>query len=270
MIKRVPSFFPILSLCVATIVAAALLSACGGATSPVAPLPQGGNAMPQGTQDTIALTAAEIKATSTYTNVRYHINLLNPPGAVHTMGVVFPLDMTKGTGTVLKATTQNDIFVNTTSAAVGTPTIFQANLNLNTTFLSVLNQYDGVTSTGKFPVGTSFSATVPTFSNMISQGDLFNVIHAAAKTGGAGYGHEYNVFLKSGLDTCIDFGPCYSPDNPPTWVFCAYHGSLTYSDIGHVIYSIMPYQDVPGCGDNGTRRLAQPGADRQHGDHVVA
>ncbi len=90
---------------------------------------------------------------------------------------------------------------------------------------------------------------------MISQGDLFNVIHAAAKTGGTGYGHEYNVFLKKGLDTCMDFGPCYSPDNPSAFVFCAYHGSITYSDIGHVIYSIMPYQDVAGCGDFGLSGL---------------
>ena len=37
-------------------------------------------------------------------------------------------------------------------------------------------------------------------------------------------------------------GGCYSPDNPSTFVFCAYHESVTFSDIGHVIYSVEPFQ----------------------------
>jgi hypothetical protein len=40
---------------------------------------------------------------------------------------------------------------------------------------------------------------------------------------------------------------CYSPDNPATFVFCAYHGSVTFSDIGHVLFSIEPFQNVTGC-----------------------
>jgi hypothetical protein len=40
---------------------------------------------------------------------------------------------------------------------------------------------------------------------------------------------------------------CYSPDNPANFPFCAYHGSVDFTDIGHVLYTIEPFQDVPGC-----------------------
>ena len=111
------------------------------------------------------------------------------------MSVVFPADMSKGAGKVLTATTYSDIFINTTAAAVGTPSTFQTNFN-NSTFIGVLNQYDGVTSTGKFPVSaTTFTATVPVFTNMISQDDMLNVIHAAAKIGG---GRERPIRLLQG------------------------------------------------------------------------
>jgi hypothetical protein len=49
------------------------------------------------------------------------------------------------------------------------------------------------------------------------------------------------------MDTCFDFGGCYSPDNPQTWAFCGYHSDVTFSDIGTVLFTVEPYQDVPGC-----------------------
>ena len=49
-------------------------------------------------------------------------------------------------------------------------------------------------------------------------------------------------------DTCFDLtSVCYSPDNPPSFAFCGYHGSVTYSDIGHVLLSVEPFQNVDGC-----------------------
>jgi hypothetical protein len=40
---------------------------------------------------------------------------------------------------------------------------------------------------------------------------------------------------------------CYSPDNPPNFFFCAYHGSVDFSDIHHVLFSVEPFQGpVPG------------------------
>lgn len=253
--KRAARFFRLLAPTIAVAIAGSVSFGCAGGSS-VAQLPHNQNLV--NTSDSVPITNAMLANRSSFSDFRFHLMPVMPPGTISKpLGVVFPLDMTKGAGKVLTATTQNDIFLNTTSAAVGTPTTFQANYNLST-FISVLNQYDGVTSAGKFPVGTSFTASVPTFTNMISQDDLFNVIHAAGKLGGTGYGHEYHVFLAKGLDTCMDFGPCYSPDVPSSFVFCAYHGSLTFTDIGHVIYSIEPYQDVAGCGDFGLGGLPNP------------
>jgi len=38
-----------------------------------------------------------------------------------------------------------------------------------------------------------------------------------------------------------------SPDDPNTFLFCAYHGSVDFSDIGHVLYSVEPFQGNFGC-----------------------
>jgi hypothetical protein len=46
---------------------------------------------------------------------------------------------------------------------------------------------------------------------------------------------------------CPQFTVCYSPDNFNTFFFCAYHGSADFKDIGHVIYSVEPFQNVRGC-----------------------
>jgi hypothetical protein len=88
------------------------------------------------------------------------------------------------------------------------------------------------------------------FTNTVGQSELLGAVHDAAAALGTpgGYGHEFHVFLPKGVDTCFDqTSICYSPDNPASFVFCAYHGSVTFSDIGHVLFSIEPYQNVTGC-----------------------
>jgi len=80
---------------------------------------------------------------------------------------------------------------------------------------------------------------------------LIAVVHDSAVALGVtsgGYNHEFHVFLPAGIDTCFPGDTvCYSPDNPTTFAFCAYHGSVVFSDIGHVMFSVEPYQNVPGC-----------------------
>jgi hypothetical protein len=39
----------------------------------------------------------------------------------------------------------------------------------------------------------------------------------------------------------------YSLDNLSSFFFCAYHGGADFTDIGHVLYSVEPFQDVDGC-----------------------
>lgn len=86
---------------------------------------------------------------------------------------------------------------------------------------------------------------------VIDQSTLIAIAHDAAVALGVtsgGYNHEFHIFLPAGIDTCFPGDTvCYSPDNPATFFFCAYHGSVIFNDIGHVMLSVQPYQNVPGC-----------------------
>ena len=99
-----------------------------------------------------------------------------------------------------------------------------------------------------------FPAALP--SNPVSESDLLAVLHAVVlSTGTAGYGNIYHLFLPPGVDTCFDApdsNECYSPDIPSTFAFCAYHESVTFSDLGlHVLFTVEPWQGpTSGCEDS--------------------
>jgi hypothetical protein len=46
---------------------------------------------------------------------------------------------------------------------------------------------------------------------------------------------------------CFAAGDCYSPDAPASFAFCAVHGYVNFGDLGHVLFTVEPYQNVPGC-----------------------
>jgi hypothetical protein len=146
-------------------------------------------------------------------------------------------------GKVLKSTIAHAVYVNMSSCGTiatcwGNPERFLSDLS-NSHFIHLTDQYLGTTANNRYSVGKAVQATVPLFiSNVVSQADIFAVVHAAAKVHGTGYGHIYHVFLPKGEDTCFDLtNICYSPDNLPSFFFCAYHGSLDFNDIGHVLIS---------------------------------
>jgi hypothetical protein len=129
----------------------------------------------------------------------------------------------------------------------GYPEQFLTDLG-KSTYIHVTDQYTG--TSGSYGVGAHVYASLTMYTNMIDESDLFGLIHdaAAALKTANGYGDEFHVFLPAGVDTCFDeSSECYSPDNPSAFAFCAYHGSLDFSDIGHVLFSVEPYQNVPGC-----------------------
>ena len=90
-------------------------------------------------------------------------------------------------------------------------------------------------------------------------------MHAAGKSGGVGYGHIYHIYLPHGTDACADASDtvCYLPDHPSTFVLCAYHASDTFTDIGHVLFSVEPFQNIPGCA------IALPGPNGQLADSTI-
>ena len=131
----------------------------------------------------------------------------------------------------------------------GNPEGFLKDLS-NSQFIQLLDQYIGLRGSGRYTLGNRAKVSYVPPSNPLTDNDMLTVVHAVASaTGGSGYGHVYHVFLPPGQDECFDssFTVCYSPDNSNSFFFCAYHGSADFTDIGHVLYSVEPYQNVAGC-----------------------
>ncbi len=211
---------------------------------------------------------AENRAAGTYatSNFRYHIlpartvagsaarnarsTKLSPrtsaPSA--SSGGFYPADLTRGSGPVIKKAVFHDIDFNCAESCWGKPSAFLNDLG-QSTFIHVADRYVGATGNGRYTVGTNVSASASLFTNTLGQNDILAIVHAAAaKLGKTGYGHIYHLFLPSGVDTCFDqTNICYSPDNPSSFAFCGYHGSVTFSDIGHVLLTVEPFQNVDGC-----------------------
>jgi hypothetical protein len=174
-----------------------------------------------------------------------------PPG-------FYPDDLTYFGGPTLAQMESNNIYVNKQSCGSvrtcwGNPGRFLRDLN-KSDFIRLTDQYTG--TRGSYEVGDSVSARVtpePTLlgtqmTQDITLDQILALVHDAASEIGTGYGHEYHVFLPVGIDTCFPGNQvCYSPDNPSTFFFCAYHGSVDFTDIGHVLLSVEPYQNVTGC-----------------------
>ena len=168
----------------------------------------------------------------------------------------YPADVTKlvSTGKTIATAKSHPIFINCSPAGGscwGNPTVFLTNLGASN-FIHLVDQYVGSTVANRYTVGTSFTASVAIFAGTsgvptLSENDILTLVHSAAKLGGTGYGHVYHVFIPQGVDTCMDEGPCYSPDNPATSAFCAYHFTVHFSDIGSVYYTVEPFQSVAGC-----------------------
>jgi hypothetical protein len=117
-------------------------------------------------------------------------------------------------------------------------------------FIHVVDQYIGQSDGDRYTVGQGATINyVPPATPLIGH-DIRALVHAVASaTGQTGYGHVYHVFLPPGQDECFNasFSVCYSPDNPNTFAFCGYHSHINFTDIGHVLYSVEPFQNVSGC-----------------------
>ncbi len=166
----------------------------------------------------------------------------NPPG-------FFPDDVSNPHNVpAVLVTAHHPIYVNQPPSHWGNVGAFLIDLG-RSEFVHVLDQYVGATADNRYTLGTQFRTSdfpVPA-NHTLGVSDILTLAHAAAAIRGAGHDHMYHVFLPEGVDMCIDAQTCYSPDNPATWVFCAFHGSATFSDLGDVLFSVEPFQNVLGC-----------------------
>jgi hypothetical protein len=148
-------------------------------------------------------------------------------------------------GKVLTSVRSHNVYVNCAASCWGTPSIFLAHLALSY-FIHITDEYVGATGGNRYSVGAASSIN-QTFHAPLQQSDILGLVHSAARTHGSGYDHVYHLFVPRGTDVCLSAKVCYSPNNSSTFVFCAYHGSADYTDIGHVLFTVEPYQNVPGC-----------------------
>ncbi len=177
-------------------------------------------------------------------------------GGGTTSGPRYMGDLHNFGGVTLTATQQHSIFMfgssgcRSVAGCWGNPNTFLRDLG-RSNFMHITDQYTGLHSDRRYSVGQSYTGTLTTpLAAPLTDEDVLAIVHsAAAASGQVGYGHMYNVHLAPGVDECFDasYSVCYSPDNFGTWYFCAYHGSVDFSDIGHVVYSVEPFQNVPGC-----------------------
>jgi hypothetical protein len=228
--------FPLLALL-------ALVAACSGSGSPVTP-----QAPPPG-------SSPQAAARSSYTirHFTYRIMPLRTSGtrAAAGGGLIYPDDLTNYGAPLMKSAAAHNIYLNCPAknqSCWGAPEAFQTKLT-GSTFAGMLKQYTGSPASAyTFADSTNVKWKIYP-GTALYENDLFAIIHqVAASLKKTGLTDEYHVFLPKGTDTCFDFyAQCYSPDYAPTFAFCAYHGTVRYSDIGLVVYSIEPYQDVKGC-----------------------
>jgi len=151
----------------------------------------------------------------------------------------------------------------------GNPEAFLRDQNASE-FIHITDQYVRATANNRYPVGAhkliNYKPTPRTAP--LTDNDMIAFVHTvAASLGQTGYAHMYHVFLPPGQDVCLTAGDgvCYSPDVPSTFFFCGYHGSVDFGDIGHVLYSVEPFQNVPGCAVRpGTSGWAIGGFNQQH------
>jgi hypothetical protein len=171
----------------------------------------------------------------------------NPSLAVVPPPGFYPADVSDpANGPTVLTAASNPLYVNCAPTCWGSPATFLEDLG-ESTFIHVADQYIGTTASGRYTVGKAGSVAYP-MKHTLLDADILAIVHAGGKAFGTGYNHIYHVFIPPGVDVCSGGTTiCYSPDNPSTFAFCAYHSSVTFSDIGHTLFTVQPYQDVPGC-----------------------
>lgn len=152
------------------------------------------------------------------------------------------MDLTFNGGPVQTGSNEYDILVNCNDESCwgGMIGSFQSSLFSSSMMTDILPQYN---AGGTYSFSGDYPSTYDT-SNTLQDQDIYNILYSVitANSLPTGYGSEFHVFLGSGVQQCSQAaGGCYAQQ------YCAYHGSNDWSDIGHVLYSVEPYQDINGC-----------------------
>lgn len=231
----------------------ALVSGCSG----------GGSALPHTTQSaalpttqqhkvlqlsraTIPYVMSKLIRSGAYASPMAGQHLKTPRG-LHPMTVSAGLNLSYYGGPVVTGANSVNILVNCSDEScwggqIGT---FETDFfgSGNGGMINILDQYTGQTATGAFNDGGDYLVQYNTSTTLGDQ-DIDNIVYQVATQNNipTGYGTIFNVFLGSGVQECSQAaGGCYGQQ------YCAYHGSNDYTDIGHALYTVEPYQGITGC-----------------------
>lgn len=162
----------------------------------------------------------------------------------------YPGDLSYQGGQVLQSVVSHDIYVNCDASCFGNPATFLNRLG-KSDLIHVTDQYVGAHGSHRYTVGPGGIITYPV-SGPLGPNDILTLVYTAASVFGTGYGHIYHIFFAPGIDVCANdaLTQCYSPDNFATFFFCAFHSSVDFTDIGHVLFSVQPYANAVGCNVN--------------------
>jgi len=166
----------------------------------------------------------------------------------------FPADLTYFGGSVVPFTQSHPIFLLPHGSCPiatcwGDPESFLSDFGASD-LARITDQYVGAHSSNRYTLGDDFSSSYTPPATPLTDGTMRAIVHQAVLASGeSGYEHIFHIFLPPGQDECFSSAAtvCYSPDKPNSFVFCAYHNSVTFSDVGHVLYTVEPFQNVPGC-----------------------
>ena len=153
-------------------------------------------------------------------------------------------------GPVVTEATNHPVYVNAVPGALGNPGTLLRDLG-KSEMVHVIDQYVGRTDDNRYRPGLGLLVTYP-ISGPLYDADILAILHTAASAfRKTGYHAVYHIFTAPGQDVCYedpDTGlNCYSPDNTSVFTFCAYHDSVDFNDIGHVLYTVLPFQAVAQC-----------------------
>jgi hypothetical protein len=192
-------------------------------------------------------TLPESKLTIRGTNVNKQVASKEADGRGDSLFVRVPGHLTFNGGNVVETGESHNIYLASqgcsTPSCFGDPETFLRDLG-KSEFIHITDQYVHETASNRYTLGEGATIPFTVSKTPLTDHDVRGFVHAVASaTGDTGYGHVYHVFIPPGQDECFDatFAVCASN------VFCAYHSSVTFKDIGHVLYSVEPFADVPGC-----------------------
>jgi hypothetical protein len=158
--------------------------------------------------------------------------------------VVHGSDLQYFGGALIPSAKIYNAFVDSNPSTFGNVELLESNLSLSN-MIHITDEYVHTTANNRYPWAGDLRINYPALATL-GDNDLLLIIHAvAARLAGGGLNHFYHILLPPNIVYCDPTGAC--TPNAPTPGFCAFHGSVAFSDVGNVIFALDPYSNIQVC-----------------------